>query len=173
MRFLLAVASMLLATAASAGAEFAPIQATPDGTDRATLGSCLRDGGQRPQSCIGSIAVPCSGRQGSGDRSVLQITCSRREAGVWRERLNVAGNAAVGQLDAGARSRFTAVQRAWESFIAQKCALAGEISPPAQAAATQAACELREVALRAIDVEQLARTARETSTAPRRPELQR
>lgn len=173
MRFMLTLALMLLAGAAHAGPTVTPIQATPDGTDRATVAACLRDGAQGPQSCIGSIAVPCSARQGSAERSVSQITCSRREAGVWRERLELAGNLAAGQLEAGARSRFTAVQRAWESFVAQKCALLGEVSAPAQAAGAQAACELREVALRAIEVEQLARKARETFTAPRRPELQR
>jgi hypothetical protein len=173
MRALSIFASMLLASAATAAADMTPTQATPDGTDRATVASCLRDGGQSPQSCIGSIAVPCSARQGSAERSVSQITCSRREAGVWRERLDMAGNLAAAQLEAGARSRFSAVQRAWESYVAQKCGLLAEISTPVQAAATQAACELREVALRAIDVEQIARRARESSAAPRRPEVQR
>lgn len=173
MRLAFIFTSMLLAATAGAASDLALAQATPDGTDRVTIASCLRDGGQRPQSCIGVIAVPCSARQGSAERTVAQITCSRREAGVWRERLDVAGNLAAAQLAAGARSRFSAVQRAWESFSAQKCGLLGEIAAPAQAAAAQAACELREVALRAIDLERIARSARESAAAPRRPELQR
>lgn len=171
MRAILLLASMLLSGGAGAGV--IRVQATPDGTDRATVAACLRESREAPQSCIGSIAVPCSARQSPAGGSVSQITCGRREAGVWRERLDLAGNLAGGQLDAGARSRFAAVQRAWESFVAQKCALLGELSAPAQAAGAQAACELREVALRAIDLERLARRARESSAAPRRPELQR
>lgn len=169
----LALLLFLLAPGTGLAAEADLLPAAVDAADRAAIALCLRDSGGLPRSCIGAVAVTCSARQGSADRAETQITCSRREAAVWRERLDMAVALTAGQLDGGPRSRLAAVQRSWESYVAQKCALLGELSPPARSGVMQAACELREVALRAIDVERLAQTARQSATAPRRPELQR
>lgn len=169
----LALLVFLLVPRTGLAAETDLLPAAVDAADRAAIASCLRDSGGLPRSCIGAVAVTCSTRQGSGDRAETQITCSRREAAVWRERLDMSVSLAAGQLEAGPRSRLAAVQRSWESYVAQKCALLGDMTPAARSGVMQAACELREVALRAIDVERLARTARESATTPRRPELQR
>jgi hypothetical protein len=148
-------------------------EAAVEAEDRASITSCLRESGDAPRACIGTVAVVCSTRQGAGDRAETQITCSRREAAVWRERLDMAATVFAGQLEAGLRSRFTAVQRTWESYYAQKCAFLGEVQAPARAAAMQAACELREVAVRAIEVERLARVSRDGAAAPRPPQIER
>jgi hypothetical protein len=163
------LAAILLAAPAAA-------QTQPQGNgvsqaDRATIAACVRDSGEMPRACIGAIAVVCA-RQPGTPRDGANVACSRREAAVWRERLDL-GLAAVAQrLEAGARSRLAALQRSWENYSAQKCAFAAEIQPPARAAAMQAGCELREVALRAMEVERMAR--RQSSRPPAaRPELHR
>jgi hypothetical protein len=138
--------------------------------DRAAIASCLRDSGESPRTCIGTIAVVCT-RQGTANRDEARIGCSRREAAVWRERLEVALLALSQRLESGSRSRLASVQRSWEAYAMQKCAFVGEVQPPAQAPAMQAGCELRETALRAIDLERLIRR-RAPSSSPR-PQLHR
>jgi hypothetical protein len=120
--------------------------------DRNAISSCVRESTDRPRACIGTIAVVCA-RQAQGDRREAEIACSRREAAVWRERLDVATMALAQRLDSGPRSRFAAEQRGWESYVGLKCAFVGEIQPPATAPVMQAGCELRSAAGRAIEVE--------------------
>jgi hypothetical protein len=161
-----AVAAFVLA--AGAGWAQTPAPVTP--ADRTALSSCIAESAGTPRACIGSVAVPCA-RQGGGDRRDAEIACSRREAAVWRERLDAA-MAILGQrLASGQRSRFAAVQRSWESYSSQKCAFLGEVEPPARAPIMQAGCELREVAGRAIEVERMAR-AQAAGAAPR-PRIER
>jgi uncharacterized protein YecT (DUF1311 family) len=124
--------------------------------DRAAITSCVSESGSAPRGCIGSVAVVCA-RQAPGDRRDAEIACTRREAAVWRERLDVAVGALARRLDSGPRSRLAALERSWEGFTAQKCAFAAEVQPPARASVTQAACELREVAGHALEVERVAR----------------
>lgn len=138
--------------------------------DRATIASCIAEASETPRACIGAIAVVCTRQPGPG-RDAGEVACSRREAAVWRERLDLGLQAVAQRLESGSRSRLAALQRAWEGYSAQKCALAAEIQPPARAASTQAACELREVALRAIEVERMAR--RQPRPGDARPELHR
>ena len=138
--------------------------------DRATIASCIRDSGELPRGCIGAIAVPCT-RQPGASRDGAEVACFRREAAVWRERLDFAASTLAQRLESGARSRLGALQRSWESDAAQKCAFAAEIEPPARAASMQAGCELREAALRALELERLAR--RQAGPAQGRPELHR
>jgi len=137
--------------------------------DRSAIASCLRDSGQSPRTCIGTIAVVCV-RQGS-NRDEARISCARREAAVWRERLDFALRALSERLDSGPRSRLASVQRSWEAYAPQKCAFIGELQSPEQAAAVQAGCDLRETAVRAIEVERLAR--RQAQAASPRPRLER
>jgi hypothetical protein len=138
--------------------ERAPENAPSTGTDRALLSTCLRESQSAPRACIGTIAVPCV-RQGLGGvRTDAEITCARREATLWRERLDAAAGAFAQTLDAGQRSRFAALQRSWEAYTAQKCGFLGEIQPPARMAAMQAGCDLQEIASRAIEIERSVRT---------------
>jgi Lysozyme inhibitor LprI len=162
------LAAMLCAAPATA-------QTQPPGSgvtqaDRAAIASCVRESAEMPRACIGTIAVVCT-RQPGAPREGADVACSRREAAVWRERLDLALAAFAQRLEAGPRSRLAALQRSWESYSAQKCAFAGEIQPPARAAAMQAGCELREVALRAIEVERMGR--RQPRPGEARPELHR
>jgi uncharacterized protein YecT (DUF1311 family) len=116
------------------------------------------------------VAVVCA-RQAPGDRRDAEIACTRREAAVWRERLDFVVGALARRLESGPRSRLASVQRAWEGFAAQKCAFAAEVQPAARAPVTQAACELREVAAQALDLE---RVVRRQGTAPsQRPRIER
>jgi hypothetical protein len=157
------MASLLLAGAliapVAASAQARPPEGPPStGTDRAVLSACLRESMATPRACIGTIAVPCV-RQGLGGvRADAEIACARREAILWRERLDAASGAFAQTLDAGQRSRFSALQRSWEAYTAQKCGLLGEIQPPARMAAMQAGCDLQEIASRAIEIERSVRT---------------
>ena len=147
-------------------------QAPGDGgvseADRTAIANCVRESSETPRACIGTIAVVCM-RSGGEDRREADIACSRREARVWRERLEVATRALAQGLDSGARSRLAGVQRSWDSYVSQKCAFAGEIQPPARAPGTQAACELREAALRSIELERLG--SRRGANRSGRPEI--
>ena len=156
----------LAANAALAQAQAPTPQAPVPQADRSAIGSCMSESAGTPRACIGTIAVPCVG-QASGDRRDAEIACSRREAAVWRERLDGASSLLARNLASGLRSRFAAVQRSWEGFAAQKCAFLGEVQPPARAAVMQAGCDLTEVAGRAIEVERLARTHAAAASRPR------
>jgi hypothetical protein len=138
--------------------------------DRTAIATCLRDSAESPRACIGTIAVVCLS-QAEGERHVAEIACSRREARVWRERLDNAARTLAQGLDSGARGRLVAVQRSWEGYASQKCAFAGELQIPARAATVQAACELREVALRSLELERSA--TRRPTNRPSRPEILR
>lgn len=146
----------------------------PDGNvtaaDRATIAACMRESAEQPRACIGAIAVTCA-RQTSGERRDTEIACTRREAAVWRERLDFATSALSQRLASASRSRFGAVQRSWEEYVALRCAFTGEIETPARAPVMQAGCELRAVAARAIEIETIARRRMQPSQA--RPQLQR
>lgn len=133
------------------------------GSDRAALSECLRESLTSPGACIGSIAVICARAGGEGVRREAEVACARREAAVWRERLNAASAAFARQLDSESSERFVALQRAWENYTVQKCAFFGEIQPAARAAAMQAGCSLREVASRANEVERELRQKGEAS----------
>jgi Lysozyme inhibitor LprI len=123
------------------------------GTDRAAMSDCLRESLDSPGACIGSIAVICARATTGGDRREVEVTCARRETAVWRERLDAASGAYAQRLEAGARTRFVALQRTWESYAAQKCAFFGDIQPPSRAATMQAGCGLRELASRTNEIE--------------------
>lgn len=135
------------------------------GTDRAAMSACLRESLESPGACIGSIAVICARTTTGGDRREIEVTCARRETAVWRERLDAASGAYAQRLEAGARTRFVALQRTWESYTAQKCAFFGDTQPPARAATMQAGCGLRELATRTNEIERELRTR--TASAPR------
>jgi uncharacterized protein YecT (DUF1311 family) len=148
--------AIAVSTALVAGRAWAqaPSQVTP--ADRTTIGSCVSESGSAPRGCIGSVAVVCA-RQAPGDRRDAEIACTRREAAVWRERLDAAVGILGRRLESGPRSRLAALERAWEGFTAQKCGFVAEVQPPARAPVTQAACELREVASHALELERMAR----------------
>ena len=150
----LSIACMLLGLclAPSKTLSQSPDRGTVRAEDRAAIASCVRESLDRPRACIGTIAVVCA-RQAQGDRREAEIACTRREAAVWRERLDLSTSALAQRLDSGARSRFAAEHRSWESYVGLKCAFVGEIQPPATAAVMQAGCELRSAASRAIEVE--------------------
>jgi len=149
---------MLLALAAAApAAAQAPGENAVTAADRAAISSCVRESGEMPRACIGTIAVVCA-RQPGAARDGAEVACSRHTALAQR-------------LESGSRSRLASLHRAWEAYAAQKCAFAAEIEAAARAAATQAACELREVALRTMEIERMLR--RQERPADRRPQLQR
>jgi hypothetical protein len=137
--------------------------------DRTALSTCLRDGAGMAPSCIGTVVFACL-RQAEGAAAGRDVACARREQSAWRERLD-AGLQTLGRsLDNGGRARLAALQRSFESYSAEKCALMADLAPPARTGFTRAACDLREVALRAIEVE---RQARGNTRQPSTPRLER
>jgi len=166
--FLIAASALILTGSNPAGAPTLETAVTE--ADRAALVSCLRESPEAPRACIGSIAVVCAG-QARGGRREAESDCSRREAAVWRERLETAARALAPRLEPGARSRFVAVQRSWESYAAQKCAFMADVQTAARAPTMQAGCALSEVAGRALDVERLARSQAQGDR--NRPRLER
>ncbi len=145
------------------GAVLAQASATLAG-DRAQLSTCLRDNRAMQPSCIGTIAVACVSAA-SADRRAAEVGCARREEAVWRERLTQAVQQSGRSLDSGRRSRLVALQLTWEGFIAQKCAFYGATQREGFQLGRQAGCELREVAMRALELDRAA-----TPPAPtRRP----
>jgi hypothetical protein len=143
----------------------APSTVSPE--DRASIVSCLRESPTTPQACVGSIAVVCARTTTGQDKRDTEVTCARREAAIWRERLDAGQLGYAQQLQPAARSRFVALQRSWESYTAQKCAFFGEVQPVPRAAVMQSGCELREVANRAIEIE---RDLRQRNAGPARPQ---
>lgn len=147
-------------------AQTAPRAPTPDA---AQLTRCLNENGAAPAACIGVVAISCV-RAASSDPRGAEAGCARREEGLWRERLNLALELTARPLDAGQRSRLTALQVSWESYVAQKCALYGSSQNQALQAGRQAGCQLREVAERAIEL--VRALPRGTARAqPSRPEI--
>lgn len=120
-------------------------------SDLSSLSTCLRDNATSAAACIGTVAVTCV-RAASSDPRGAEAGCARREEAAWRERLTLALQMAGRSLDASQRSRLAAVQLAWESYVAQKCAFYGAAQSPNLQAGRQAGCELREVAGRAIEL---------------------
>lgn len=159
----LAVLGVLAAIALPAVAQDSAPAPAP-APDRAQLASCLRDNAASPTACIGAVAVPCVRAASSNPRGA-EAGCARREEAAWRERLGLALQLAGRALDAGQRGRLAALQLAWESYVAQKCALYGAAQREALQPGRQAGCELREVAGRAIE---LAKSL--PRTPPRRPQ---
>jgi hypothetical protein len=167
-----AAAALVVAAAAALLADPAVGQAENQVTpaDRSTIASCVSESGNAPRACIGSVAVVCA-RQAPVDRRDAEVACTRREAAVWRERVDVVVGALARRLESGPRSRLAAVHRAWEGFAAQKCAFVAEVEPPARAPVTQAACELREVAAHALELERV--TRRQGIGPSQRPRIER
>jgi hypothetical protein len=148
-----------LGAAGSAAAQGSPILRS----DLASIATCLRDNAASPSACIGTVAVGCV-RAASSDPRGAEAGCARREEAAWRERLTLALQMTGRSLDISRRNRLGAVQLAWESYVAQKCALFGAAQSAALQAGRQAGCELREVAGRAIEL------ARGLSQGARRPQ---
>lgn len=145
------------------------------GTDRAAMSACLRESLESPSACIGSIAVICARAATGGDRREIEVICARRETAVWRERLDAASGAYAQRLEAGARTRFVALQRTWESYAAQKCAFFGDTQPAARVASMQAGCSLRELAVRTNEIERELRlkTASSQRGGSQQPRIER
>ncbi|MGL4729870.1 MAG: hypothetical protein ACRCWO_14065 [Bosea sp. (in: a-proteobacteria)] len=137
------------------------------GTDRALLSACLRESASSPRACIGTIVVPCVRQTPNAIRGESEVTCAKRETILWRERLDAASGTYAQALDSGQRSRFAALQRSWEGYVAQKCAFLGETQAAARMAAMQAGCDLQEVASRSIEIERGLRTRQGVATNPR------
>lgn len=125
---------------------------TTAAADRAQLATCLRDNRAAARACIGSIAVACVSAA-STDRRSAEVGCARREETVWRERLMLAMQQSGRALDAGQRSRLAALHLTWEGYIAQKCAFYGATQREGFQLGRQAGCELREVAMRALELQ--------------------
>ncbi len=168
LRLALAAASLAAMTACAGAQEREGSGVSP--ADRSAVAACLRESEDTPRACIGAVAVSCA-RQGTADRRDAEIECSRREAAVWRERLDFAGRVVTARLGPGPRSRLGALQRSWEGYVAQKCALAGELELASRAPLIQAGCDLRETALRAIEIEALAERPQRADEP--RPRLER
>lgn len=158
LRCLSAVPFILLVAVATPVVASAQATAPAEADDRGAIASCLKEGRDSPQACIGSIALVCARRE-SGDRLEAEVNCTRRETTIWRERLDTTNDTLEQTLGADARKRFAAIQRAWEEYVALKCSFIGEQAPLPRAAVFQAGCQLREVATRAIEVERFLRHA--------------
>ena len=130
----------------------APNQSPILAADRATMIACLRQSGRAPQACIGAVAVPCV-REGGPTRSDAEQGCAKREEAIWRERLNQVLHITARPLDAGQRSRLAALHLSWESYIAQKCAFYRARQAASVQMGRQAGCELREVAVRTLELQ--------------------
>lgn len=151
MRHLLPLLPLLVASPLAA--QTAPAPNPTLSADRLAMMSCLRDAPASREGCIGSVAVACVRSSQSGDRVAAEIGCARREEAVWRERLALAGEGALRNADAGRRSRFVALQLAWEGYVQQKCSYYAAGQPAARSPGLRAGCEVREVALRALELE--------------------
>lgn len=162
-----AFALLLMCAAAAPVLAQAPAPSPTLAADRAQMASCLRQSATATSSCIGLIAVTCV-RAAGGDRRDAETACARREEAVWRERLELASLAVLRAGETGSRSQFVALQLAWESYVAQKCAFFGGTQSPARVAGMQAGCELREVANRSLELERFI-AQRSSSNSQRRP----
>ena len=123
--------------------------------DRLALATCLRDSPRR-EACIGAVAIACV-RGDTAESSVGAVACARREEIAWRERLTLAQRFMLRSADEARRSQFAALQISWEGYVAQKCAYHASQQPPARAAGQRAGCVVREVGLRALEIERAAR----------------
>jgi uncharacterized protein YecT (DUF1311 family) len=139
-------------------AQGVPRDATTARGDWATLAGCLQESGDAPRACIGTVAVLCQTRQRGGNRNDVELACNARESAVWRERLDAAVATLRDRLEPEARTRFLAIQRDWETYVARKCAVMAEVNPSPSSALSASRCELREFAHRATDVDSLARS---------------
>jgi uncharacterized protein YecT (DUF1311 family) len=171
----LALALSWFAAGQTAAQDGAQNNAPTSGPDRALLSACLRESIGSPRACIGTIAVPCARTGAGGARPDMEVSCVKRETLLWRERLDAASGAYAQALDSGQRSRFAALQRSWEGYVAQKCAFLGEMQPPARMATMQAGCDLQEVANRAIEIERALRNRQSGAgnTRNRPPRIER
>jgi hypothetical protein len=141
------------------GAPAAWSQPRPDPgrpADRTSLASCLRENASEPSACLGTIVAACM-RQQEGPASGREIGCLRREQAAWRDRIDASLQVMSRTLDSGQRARLAALQRSFESYAAEKCALAADLATPARSGLTGSFCDLREVALRSIELERQAR----------------
>ena len=145
-------ASLLFGLCSPLAAQVPMPPSAPPTADRASIAECLRQQAGAPTACIGAVAVACVATAGV-DRRAAETGCARREEAIWRERLNQGLQQSARALDAGQRSRLVSVHLAWESYVAQKCALHGATQPAVLQAGRQAGCELREVATRALELQ--------------------
>lgn len=157
-----AVLALFAAGEAAAQAPANPMLAA----DRAQLSACLRQAQAAPRSCVGLVAIACV-RSAQAERGRAEQLCARREEAVWRERLLQLSQNLARRLETGERARFSALQLAWESYVAQKCAFYAGQQPAAAQPGRLAGCELREVAWRSLELEPAVRAA---MPAPRRPQ---
>lgn len=144
---------------APAMAQGMPRDAAAARADWSTIAACVQESGDSPRVCVGAVAVLCLARQRGGNRSDVELACNAREAAVWRERLDAAAAVLMDRLQGDARARFLGIQRDWEAYAAQRCAVMAEVRPSPSAALAASRCDLREIARRAIDVDSLSRSA--------------
>jgi hypothetical protein len=55
--------------------------------DRAKIDACLKDAGDRPESCIGTVYTPCSDTPAGGTTAGM-VDCAARETAIWMEKVN-------------------------------------------------------------------------------------
>lgn len=158
-----ATAVLILCTMAApphhASAQGVPRDAAAARGDWSTIAACLQESGDTPRVCIGAVAVLCMARQRGGNRNDVELGCNARESAVWRQRLDAAVTVLNDRLPADARARFLGIQRDWETYAAQRCAVLGELNPSPDTALGASRCDLGEIARRALDVDSLARSA--------------
>ena len=150
------VPSLALAAGTGPLQPVVPMQRVANPTDQEAIANCLAESTDSPYACIGSIAVVCA-RLTSGTPGDSAITCAEREEAIWRSRLETAIAELTRSLPPTQLHRFASLQQAWQTYYAQKCSfLADEIGTD-RAQRMRQGCELREVALRAIDVDRYLR----------------
>jgi hypothetical protein len=150
------VPSLALA-AETAAPTTAPVEArlVAGPTDQEAIANCLAESADSPYACIGSIAVVCA-RLASNRGDDPALTCAEREEAIWRSRLDTAVSELQRSLPTSAFHRFVALQQAWQNYYALKCSFLGD-EGGTRAERRKNGCELREVAMRAIEVDRYLR----------------
>jgi hypothetical protein len=151
------VPSLALAAEAAAPMMTPPVEAklVTGSTDQEAIANCLAESADSPYACIGSIAVVCA-RLASSRGDDPSLTCAEREEAIWRSRLDTAVAELRRSLPASAFHRFNTLQQAWQNYYALKCSFLGD-EGGTRAERRKNGCELREVAMRAIEVDRYLR----------------
>jgi uncharacterized protein YecT (DUF1311 family) len=107
--------------------------------DRAKIDVCLKDAGDRPESCIGTVYTPCSDTPAGGTTAGM-VDCAARETAIWTEKvdanLKALRSGDLGKVEADPANRpnenrrkskvsgaviLDDMQKTWIAWRAKKC----------------------------------------------------
>jgi uncharacterized protein YecT (DUF1311 family) len=121
----------------------------PTQTDQATVEACLKKAGDKPETCIGTVADPClQNAESTADMN----GCYDREIRVWDGMLNAAYKGLQPQLDAKQAEALRDVQRSWIAYRDKRCAFYWTFYQGTIASPMGGACVNDETARRALDL---------------------